>query len=90
MRQSLVASKLNRTVINRSGKNNSEQGPNLAVAALGHWNNQRLQRQAVDTLLGKGRRFVVEARRKSRDYVYKTRHRGVGHQSSKLSMTTME
>jgi hypothetical protein len=75
MRQSLVANKLNRTVINRCGKNNSEQSPKFAVAILVHSHNQKaLQRQAVDTSLGKGvDSGLLGLRRKSRDYVYKSR-----------------
>jgi len=48
MRQSLVASKLNRTVINRCGKNNSEQAPQNCSCRS--W----LARQAVNTPFGKG------------------------------------
>jgi hypothetical protein len=60
------------TVINRCGKNNSEQGPQIAVAVLSHLEgSKKLARQAVDTSFGKGRRFVAGARRKSRDYVTK-------------------
>lgn len=58
MRQSLVANKLNRTVINRCGKNNSEQSPKFAVAVLDHWQNQSLATPGCGYLFGEGRRFV--------------------------------
>jgi hypothetical protein len=68
MRQSLVASKLNRTVINRCGKNNSEQAPQNCSCRS--W----LARQAVNTPFGKGVDSLLGPERKSRDYVTKYAH----------------
>jgi len=42
------------SIIDRYGENNSEQAPKFAIAVLGHWNDQSLQRQAVDIPFGKG------------------------------------